>query len=359
MDTTNFNRKSIKVGESIDLTLEIRNNLDSLVNSQNEPTYKVYSPDLTLYAKGSGNLVSTGLYNTSPLLITPQSQVSSDWKIVWEYRVDNIDKMLEEYFVVTPENSSNLSLSVSIDSNTFARIKAIIGYPYISDSLTIDDEQIKEICLIPAFQVYYSKFPIENIEQYAIAGELSLDFPTSNTFGVKDCRVINKIAGNSQFGASNFWQLLAYKQIQGQGKPWNRSGYSTPYNFNGISDLWDMRRQYFDSNQNRLNTFKYKVDHTNRKLLSYSSLAAMLEVNWATYSYNIQNIKFTLKETFIKLAQYYLLMHFVDVGSLFTPDENTTNRLDVDKLKTRADALYEEVKTKFNEYPTIVLLRGE
>jgi hypothetical protein len=61
-----------------------------------------------------------------------------------------------------------------------------------------------------------------------------------------------------------------------------------------------MRRQYFDSNQNRLNTFKYKVDHTHRKLLTYSSLAAMLEVNWATYSYNIQNIKFTLKETFIK-----------------------------------------------------------
>jgi hypothetical protein len=159
MDTTNFNRKSVRVGESIDLTLEIKNTLDNLVNSEIEPSYKVYSPDLSMYAKGSGNLVSVGLYNTSPISITPQSQVSNDWKIVWEYRVDGIEKMLEEYFIVTPENSSDLSLSVSIEDNIFARIKSVIGYPYISDSLTIDDDQIKEICLVPAFQVYFSKFP--------------------------------------------------------------------------------------------------------------------------------------------------------------------------------------------------------
>lgn len=359
MDTTNFNRKSTRLGESIDLTLEVRDSFNELKDSEVDPTYKVYSPDLSLYAKGIGNSVSTGIYNTSAISIKLNATVSSDWKIVWEYRIDGVDKILEEYFIVNPENSSSLSLSVSIEDNIFARIKSVIGYPYISESLTLDDDQIKEICLVPAFQVYCSKFPIEEIKQYPIAGELALEFPTSTTFGVKDCRVINKIAGNSQYGASNFWQLLAYKQIQGQGKPWNRSGYSTPYNFNGVSDLWDMRRQYFDTNQNRLNTFKYKVDYTNRKLLTYSSLSAMLEVNWASYSYNTQNIKFTLRETFIKLAQYYLLMHFVDVGSLFTPDENTTNRLDVDKLKARADALYEEVKTKFENYPTIVLLRGE
>jgi hypothetical protein len=359
MDTTNFNRKSTRIVESIDLTLEVRDSFNELADSETDPSYKVYSPDLSLYAKGVGNSVSTGIYNTSAIPIKLNATVSNDWKIVWEYTINGVDKILEEYFIVNPENSSNLSLSISIEDNIFARIKSVIGYPYISESLTLDDEQIKEICLIPAFQVYCSKFPIEEIKQYAIAGELALEFPTTTTFGVKDCRVINKIAGNSQFGSSNFWQLLAYKQIQGQGKPWNRSGYSTPYNFNGVSDLWDMRRQYFDSNQNRLNTFKYKVDYNNRKLLTYSSLSAMLEVNWASYSYNTQNIKFTLRETFIKLAQYYLLMHFVDVGSLFTPDENTTNRLDVDKLKARADALYEEVKTKFENYPTIILLRGE
>jgi hypothetical protein len=356
MAGASLNREYTVVGDTIELDITIKDDTDFVKDADSNPSYIIYTPQLSVFHTGVSQKVDTGYYIAS-VKIPKDAEVSDNWKIAWTYSLKGKRLDFEELFQVKSDVETDQSLSVSIDDHTLTRIKAIIGSPFIDEELTLNDEQIKSYCLIPAFEVFFSKFPLYQIDQFSIVGEGSWDFPTDNTFGVLDCRTVNKVEGQTTGGGSNFWSLYVHSRTFGK-NTWNRSSYGTGYNYNGLNDQWDMKLQALETMNNRLGTFKYRVDYENRKLIAYSSINCMLAIKWAKYSYNIKNVKFTLRPFYIKLAQWYLLSHLVDTASLATEDENTTSRIDVDKLQTKADKLKEDIDKMIETYPDVILLRA-
>lgn len=351
-----LNKEAITVGDSIEIDLETRDQFNELKDSDALPTYEVFTPQLSKFTFGVGQKIDEGYY-IAMFKIPKDQEVSDKWKITWSYSVRGESKTFEEFFEVLSDTATDQSLSVSIDDNTLTRIKGIIGAPFIDEELTLSDEQIKQYCLIPAFEVFFSKFPIQEIEQYNVSGESYYDFPSDNTFGVLQCSVVNKVEGNSSSAGSNFWNLFVFNKTFAK-NGWSRTGYGTNNNFNGLSDQWDMKLQYLETVNNRLGTFKYNVDYNDRRLFVYSSISGQVMVKWAKYSYNIKNVKFSLRNFYIKLAQWYLLSHLVDTAELSTEDENTTSKIDTDKLRTKADKMKTEIDEFMNTYPDIIVLRA-
>jgi hypothetical protein len=338
------------------LDITVKDELNFVVDADTSPSYIIYTPQLTTFHTGVSQRIDTGYYIAS-VKIPKDAEVSDNWKISWTYNIKGVRYDFEELFQIKSDTETDQSLAVSIDEHTLTRIKAIIGSPFIDEDLTLTDEQIKSYCLIPAFEVFFSKFPLTQIDQLSIVGEGSYDFPTDNTFGVLDCRTVNKVEGQTTAGGNNFWSLYVHNRTFANNS-WNRSSYGTGYNFNGLSDQWDLKLQSLESMNNRLSTFKYRIDYENRKLIAYSSINCMIAIKWAKYSYNIKNVKFTLRAFFIKLAQWYLLSHLVDTASLATEDENTTSKIDVEKLQVKADKLKEDIDKFIEAYPDVILLRA-
>lgn len=235
-------------------------------------------------------------------------------------------------------------------------IKSQLGYP-LEDNIVLDDDQIKTICIRRALEDYFKKFPkVVDVEQVTgFETETTFDFPTDLTFGVKDVRVVNK--GSVTSKTDSFWTLIKYNNLYGDVKGLGTRGkYGTGYSFDsyGLSNSF-LQRDVVQSVINET-TIKYRVNPSARQLFVYSELEGIINITWASYSYNFNEIKFEQKKDVIDLSGAYLKLHLADTSGI-TSDATQDVTINSDELRTQATETMTEIYEKWATYPDIIVVR--
>lgn len=245
---------------------------------------------------------------------------------------------------------------VTIENTWLSLIKKSIGYPDI-DNLLLGDDEIKDLCIFPMLQKYFTKFPIQVEYSQSINGEQEIDFPDDFTFGVVDARVVD--VGLVGGVGGSFWDVLAYNNMSSNYISSKTAGaYGVRgYNPSGLMHQRDTQRQLYKSKQNQYTTLKTRVDQVNKKLIAYSSITGTLNIVWAKYSNDFSSVDFEKREDVIKLCQSELMMHLANSSALLS-DSSLDVTINTDYLESQATKLKEQVEEKWENYVDIILLHG-
>lgn len=332
-----------------------------LVDPNPFPSFTIYDPTNALAYSGTPQKVAVGQY-VAQFPIPQSAMISDEWKIVWNATVNNVPvNNVVEYFRVVEEQPSPLAqfdLPVVPDL-VLAQIKSIIQFPIVEE-LVLDDEEIRAYCIQPAMQEYYTKFPVFKEAQYSITGHIEVAFPTPETFGVADARIVNRSGGAGSAGRSQFWNIISYQSMNGNYRGL-KSGtlgggnYGTRFNFNGLSQQAWGSRQTFDSIMNTTSSYT-KIDPYERKVKAYSEVGASLYIKWAMWSLNFADVRYSYQQDVIKLAQASLAEYLARSAEIMS-NTNIENQVNADALKTKAGELREDVLTRWRETPNIVSFR--
>lgn len=243
---------------------------------------------------------------------------------------------------------------IDIPPEFLRQIKLPMAYPLL-ENIILSDEQIKEFCVYPAYEAYFTKFPVEEeYEQFVTGGvEVTIDFPDEDTFGVLDARFVDK-AGRATGSASGASYLSL---IRWQNSPAYQSSYrgtlGTGLNFNGLNQAYQAQEQFRDSWIEHYNSSYIRPNYQTRKIELYTNMTSTFYVMWAKTSNHWKDIRWQFQRDVIKLAQSHLLRHLSDFASIESNSEQAIN-VETDKLKEKADELKEEVMSKWNEIPDMI-----
>jgi len=249
---------------------------------------------------------------------------------------------------------NNETDQVRIHETDMNLVKAVLAFPS-ADTLLLDDDDIRNFCIYPALVDYFKKFPIreEYTQVISTNTETTIAFPDSYTFGATDARIIDKFSTTSS-SSSSFWELANYQQ-QGYSPSGGMYGIKG-YNPNGLRQANFTQYQSQQARQKYSQILRIRVDEANSQLVAFSNVTATVYIEWAKYSLDFSNVKFTQKLNVIKLAQYYLLRHLADTASIVS-DTNLDININTDELKTKSDELREQVFEEWEQYIDIVLVR--
>lgn len=248
-------------------------------------------------------------------------------------------------------------MAIQISDDWMRLIKKYIGFPDI-DYLLLEDADIKEFCVFPAMQKYFIKFPIKAYNQYSIgaSGEMVLDFPDSYTYGLIDIRISD--VGLVMGTGGSFWDLIYYQQMAGASLRQSGGAYGIRgYNPSNIVQQREILRASYKSYQNTFATMRYTVDRSAKQVKAYSSVVGYLNITWAKYSDNFEDIKYERKLDVVNLAAAYLLNHLADSAGILT-DSALEMSINVESLRTRAKELEEEVINRWGEFQDVLLLHS-
>jgi len=245
-------------------------------------------------------------------------------------------------------------MSIIIDNKWLNLIRKVLAYPDV-DNLLLSDDEIKDLCVFPALQKYFTKFPIKEQVEYAISSEMKIDFPDEYTFGVTDARItdIGMIGGTG----GTFWDIVQFQSFNGTVSGGRGSYGKRDYNPSGLQYQRDNARHQYKSYQNAYVTNKVYVDINNKQLIAYTSNTGKLNITWAKYSDDFSNVRFERRDDVIKLCQAELLMHLADSSSILV-DSALEVTINSDTLRDRAKELFEAVETKWSEWPDVIFIHA-
>lgn len=342
-------------GSTIDLDVRFHQYSGGpLTDPDNPPTFVIYRPDNSVAFNGTGTFISTGYYVANyPIPIN--APTGNRWRIVWTASVNGVPVPDSwEYFTVLPQGSSSFFNIPIISQQDLFEIKKVLAFPAVP-SVLLSDEEIKLFCVREGLHRYFTKFPIRESEEMEIYRTLEVDFPDQWTYGVIEARIVDKLVSGSGRGGS-FWDLVKYRGIWGNQATRFGGAFGTRYNFNNIADTYFSRKLVWDTLSNE-STLSYEVDYTNKKLIVYSSIDAKLLITWAKESINFNDVNYVYKYDVIELCQAKLLRHLADTGSIVS-DSTLEKNVNSDALNSRADAIEERIREKWDSIPDIILMRG-
>ena len=347
------NQTTVTQGSTVTLDAFFREYIGGgLVDPDVTPTYVVKNPSGTTMTSGAGTRTSQGCYYASYAVAT-DATISIHWKIEWTATINAVVTTDWEYFIVVSGGSIAYD-DIQISDEWLHQIKKSVGYPDI-DTVLLSDDNLKTLIVRQALYEYFVKFPYKVYTSYAINTELTVDFPDVKTFGVIHCSVDGK--GYTKNAGGSFWDLIYWNQLGINNRTANAYGSKIPW-FNPNS-LMQSRFQNITINKTMINkgTFKYRVDTDAKKLYAYSSLSAMLDVTWAKYSNNFDDIGFQFKMDVVKLASGYAKLHISDTMSM-AEDSASEIKIDTASLKERGESDIQSIRDKWEQYPSIIAIRG-
>lgn len=331
-----------------------------LVDTDIIPTFTIQDPSNATIFSGTTLRLESGVYQAS-YLIPSNIDVTLEYKIKWNAILNGatLQGAEESFKISSPVVSFTNVVSesaIQIDSTFLNIIKSVLAYP-CEDTLLLSDDQIKTIILYPVFMEYFTKFPIKYRDQKDISTFVSIPFPDQFTYSVTECRVVGK---QSQGVGTNgsFWQLVMLNKGYGSGQ----GGFNTygsqmrGFNPEGLRQSTRNLRYVLDSYGNDA-TFNYFVNKPLKQLEINSSSNAAVEIVWAKWSNNFEDIDYPRRKEVLKLAQSYLLDHWVRSVSLID-DGNTDQTLNFIDAQTKADALKQEVYDLWNKLQDPVVMRS-
>jgi len=350
-------KNQTKVQQGGTVTLEVAFRLYSggpLTDPDTVPTFTIKDPNNVIMATGDGTKTAIGCY-TATYVSSETAEVSDQWKIEWVATINSfVVPDSWEYFEVVTSGSASFT-NILIADNWLKQVKKVLAYPSLDKAILSDDEII-DYCVHPALVAFFTKFPLKTTTQQGINGEVVINFPDIYTIGVMDVRVVD--IGLIYGTGTSFWDLVSYNVMGASGSmnPGQMFG-AKGYNPNSLWQQRMFQRQVAKSLQNQNATIKARVNPYEKKVYIYSSISGTLNIIWAKYSVNFDDIKFERKYDVIKLAQAYLLEHLADTTSILN-DSNLDITVNADTLKTRATELKTEVKELWDQFPDIVFLHN-
>jgi len=319
-----------------------------LTDADGDVTWKVYDPVGQEVTSGTGARFALGSYKAE-FLVGTDWDLSNQWKIIWEAVVGGTAVSSEELFEVLPLGGAPAG-PVTVDDDILDEVKSVLGHPII-DKVTLCNDDIIKYCIKPALRRYFVKFPVRFQEQYLINGELEIDWPGPNVFGITYCNVTDKEGeGGSN---SSFWQLVKFQKM-GAGR-YRGGSYGTGYNFNFSRQASELQILANNTRQNR-GTFRFYVNEKDRKLEAFSEYNSKLVVEWATITYDFADVKLSKQDDVIELAQAALMWNLANQAGLVNTNEEIT--IDSDTLNTKAEDLKTKILEKWDLEPSVILLRS-
>lgn len=180
-----------------------------------------------------------------------------------------------------------------------------IGYPFVTeDLLEINFEQVKDVCILPALHDYFKWFPIKSQVTYSASGTYSIDFPDDFTYSAIDVRI--NTGRNGQSATTNpLINSTFIRQTSSRG-----SGmYGTRYDY-GFDRSYYIERLEGQSSIDMYKSTKFNVNYTDRVVEGFTNVSGTLQVTWAKYSNDFNNVPFQRKREVSDLASAYLLRFF-------------------------------------------------
>ena len=242
-------------------------------------------------------------------------------------------------------------MPVNIDTQYLNEIKTVLGYPKI-DNVILTDDQILDLCVVPALRDYFTKFPVEDEQIIEISDSIEIDFPDLNTFGLTHASFLNK--GYSA-GSTSFQEIIRYNMMYGQNSRMNNR-WGTRYNFdpNG-RETQETQLQYIDS-QNQRATTRVSVDQRKRKVFAYSDMSAKLHLIWAKKSEDFTLVEYEYINDVISLCKANYLYNVVNLIGM-TSDSASEIEMNIDAMRDLADKYKEEIIEKWNMIPDVSLIQ--
>jgi len=245
---------------------------------------------------------------------------------------------------------------ITIDSEFLNEVKLVLAYPSV-DNVILTDTEIKALCIWPAMQQYFVKWPIRTYYEGNVSTSTIIDFEEDETFGVLDVRVVSQ--GLTSGSGNSFWDMVRYQAIGGGASRKSTGAYGIPgYNPSGYRQQ-NMEQIALQKTMQRVySTTKYRVSLSERKVyVNVTSSSGVLNITWANYSVDFDDVKFGKQRDVIKLAQANMLDHLADTTSIIS-DSTMDISINYSDLRSRADELRNPIIEKWNEIPDIILLHG-
>lgn len=241
---------------------------------------------------------------------------------------------------------------VQISDAYIQQIKKVLAYPS-ADNLLLTDAQIKTLIVKPELDRFFIKFPIKVTQEYFLSpnAETSIAFPDVLTFGVTDVRVVGKDKINAT--GTGFWDLVAFNQIG------LNTRYSGMYGVKGYNPSFlrqmNIQKRFEIATQTNLGTVSSRMDFPNRTMYVYSNLPGRINITWAKYSNNFEDVCLERKWDVITLAQAGLLDHMADTAGMV--ENGSEVNIASSDLRARASELRASIIDVWKEIPDPIVLR--
>ena len=317
------------------------------------PTYVIKNPAGTVVYSDTATRTSIGSY-TATYSVPSSATVSTNWSIVWSITLNGVvvpDSW--ELFIVVAPGSFSFSGLITISDQWMHQIKAIIGYPKVTQLILTDDE-IKELCVEPALREYFKKFPKRDVYEQWISRDTvyTIPFPDVYTFGVLDARITDRRTATVG-SQSSFWELIKFQQFGGS----NITLYGVEgFNPNALRQSNITQFQGLNAYRKVYKTEFLDISLEDREIRVYTNNEGTIQIEWAQYTNDFADVRYQQIKNVVKLAQAYVLRQASDMTSIMT-DSGLEIAMNPDIMKSRADELETKVFEEWEAIQDIVLIK--
>ena len=249
-----------------------------------------------------------------------------------------------------------LTSEVKLPEDIFKQMLSVVGVPFIPiEDLEFTEQEILDLMVKPAFDVYYKWFPIVRSEWYNNNWNSRFEIPlpkdaygcvgVKSILGYPGGRISNPLIRYLDEGILNLGGQSTFRPGHpGGGKYANLQGYSTV--------LLDQTVK--QSIINRHTNIHFQI--VDGKIVGNSNKTGMLQIDFAYKSNDWNDIDFARRDEVIKLCKAYICKAFAEIRT--NVKVNIPGLPDYNKLFDTAKELEQEVLSIWQTYTKPVAFVG-
>lgn len=250
---------------------------------------------------------------------------------------------------------------IDIDDTTLNTILLEVGVPFITlEELEFNREEILNLMIKPALEEYYKWFPIRTVEQFPVP-VANINIPIPPYVKMVRNAYINPgypITGNHLNPITRYFDEVVLASS-------SRGSFANPaINYRKRQPFFDIQsystflleKAVRQGAINHGSRKRIRVEMVNKRLVGYSNIQGILEVEWGTMSNKWEDIPFNRQREVRELATAKILRA---LGTLRGQvNSNLPGNINYENFITRAEALEEKIITQWQDTTKAVIIRG-
>ncbi len=246
--------------------------------------------------------------------------------------------------VFLPFQETNTDCKLIIDDDELNRVLIDIGVPFIKvEELEFSREEIINLMIWPAVQIFYKWFPIETIGIYPLPGnKFNIEMPSWAWGCIRGWVIPGYPVGNVTNPLYRYFDEVLM-QISPSGpyrSPSVNSHRRTGYQDNMAFATFALERAVRSGIINYSKRTRIQINNQGRSVTGFSTQRGSLELVWGSYSNLWSDIPFARLDEVRKLAKAYVLRSFAALRLQAKTDVGTIN---YEQFLNRADSLESDV----------------
>lgn len=241
-------------------------------------------------------------------------------------------------------------MKITISDSDYFEILVEIGYPIVKEEdLEFTRADIENYFIFPAMRDFFSWFPKIELQTTYVASRFTFPFPDDKTYGIIDARINTTFTGNGRT-SSPFVNSLMFKQSSSGSRM-----YGTDNDY-GVQEARFMERSYGKALTNYVKVHRIDIDPVLKTLTGYTNINGELNIQWAKYSTDFNDIPFKRKNEVINLAKSRILRGFAMLRSQINSDTGVD--FNTSDFISRADTLEQKVMDKWQGMSKVAIIRN-